>query len=203
MPRYIATQYPDLTKLSFWDDFVGNTVNHNWTFIGTGGVTLPNELGGHLKIVTVTSNYCIMNFGNVGPLSVAGHAKVTWRGKMTPAVAAGGLCQCGLHDVTNPLTYFIRWIYEPNANANFRCTVKAGGTETIVSSAISADNLNHDFKIECMTGSILFYLDGTLRATITTNIPTTQLQPYAGCVAAAAANSEINMDWVWCLGDRA
>lgn len=60
------------------------------------------------------------------------------------------------------------------SSANFRCVTTSNGvnTETITSTAVAA-NTNYDFKIVANRFQVLFYINNTLVATHTTNIPVT------------------------------
>lgn len=79
---------------------------------------------------------------------------------------------------------------------NWRCITRAAGVETNTDSGVAGDTNYHDFEIFInAVGNITFYLDGTLEATHTTNIPTTtdlSLQHYI--TNAAAAAKQLNMD---------
>jgi hypothetical protein len=204
MPLFAPPTYPDLLRAVFWDDFVAAGYNTRiWAVTGTGSITALSELGGRLRVRANAGASYRFNHGNIGGFSVAGKGMVLWRGKMTPATAAAGLTHCGFQDVANPTTNYIRWIYEPNAHANFRCSCMSGGVETITDSGVVGDNNDHEFRIECSTGQVLFFLDGLLKITTTTNIPATQLQPFVGGTGSAAVVSDFNIDWVWGFGDRA
>jgi hypothetical protein len=204
MPLTVPPTYPDLLRAVFWDDFVTTTYNNRiWAVTGTGSITSLSEIGGRIRVRANAGLSYRFNLGDVGNFTVAGKAAMVWRGSMTPATAAGGLCHCGMQASTNPTTNYVRWIYEPNASANFRCSCVNGGSETIQSSGVAGDNLDHEFRIECSTGVVLFYLDGILRYTNSaSNIPTGQLQPFAACTGSAAVVSDLNADWVWGIGDR-
>jgi hypothetical protein len=204
MPLTIPPAYPDLLRAVFWDDFISASYNTRiWAVTGTGSAAVQSEIGGRVRVRATAANSYRFNHGDVGGFSVAGNCIIIWRGKMTPATAASGLAMCGFQASTNPTTNYIRWIYEPNAHANFRCSCVSGGVETISDSGVAGDNNDHEFMIECATGSINFYLDGVLKVNITTNIPTGQLQPFIECTGSAAVVSDFNADWAWAIGARA
>lgn len=204
MPLVIPPAYPDLLRAVFWDDFLAAGYNNRiWAVTGTGSVLSLSSIGGRLRIRANAGASYRFNHGDVGGFTVGGNANIAWRGSMTPAVASGGVCECGFQASTNPTTNFVRWQYSPNANANFRCITTSGGVSTTTSSGVAGDNLDHEFRIECATGQVKFYLDGLLLVTTTTNIPTGQLQPFVNCTGSAGTVSDFDADWVWTIGDRA
>ena len=66
-------------------------------------------------------------------------------------------------------------------DSNFQCITKDGTTATTTNSTIAADTNFHMFDIifNDTTNTYTFYIDGTLRATHTTNLPTAATQSYA------------------------
>jgi hypothetical protein len=203
MPLVIPPAYPDLVRAVFWDDFLAASYNSRiWAVTGTGSIASQSSLGGRIRVRANAGASYRLNHGNIGAFTIGGAGQIAWKGSMTPAVAASGLCECGFQGSTNPTTDLIRWQYAPNTSANFQCICTAGGVSTTTSSGVAGDNADHEFRIECTTGQVLFLLDGVLRATIVTNIPTGQLQPFVNCTGSAAVVSDFNADWVWVLGTR-
>jgi hypothetical protein len=138
----------------------------------------------------------------MGAFSVAKQAKVRWYGRLTsPGAGTGGLAECGLQGSTNPTTMSVRW-NRTRGTTNFQCICTNSGTSTTVGSGVAGDANDHDFGIECYSGSILFYLDGVLRATITTNITAELLQPFVNCTGSTSTAATANMDYVDARGDR-
>jgi hypothetical protein len=204
MPLYTPPAYPDLFRAVFWDDWISATYNTRiWAVTGTGSITSLSSIGGRIRMRADAGASYRLNHGDVGGFSIGANANIIWRGSMTPATASGGLCECGFQSSTNPTTNYIKWQYAPNTNGNFRCICTSGGTSTTVDSGVAGDNLDHEFRIETTTGQALFYLDGVLKATITANVPTGQLQPFVGCTGSSGTVSDFNADWVWALGNRA
>lgn len=60
---------------------------------------------------------------------------------------------------------------DAGAAVNWFAVCRKAGVETAVDTTILGDLLNHDFKIVITNGIAQFYIDGTLRATISTNVP--------------------------------
>jgi hypothetical protein len=204
MPLYIPPAYPDLVKAVFFDDFITSTYNTRiWAVTGTGSMAAQDVVGGVMRIqATATFSYR-MNHNNYGSFSIGNNAQIAWRGAMHPPTAGtGGLVECGFQTSTNPTTNYIRWQYL-RGTTNFQCICTSGGTSTTTDSGTAGDTNNHEFRIECVTGQALFYLDGILKATITTNIPTGNLQPFANCTGSTTNVSYFDADWVDARGFRA
>jgi hypothetical protein len=191
------------TYITFFDDFVTSSYNSRiWSVTGTGSVTSIDNIGGRQRIRANANSAYAFDHGNMGAFSVEKNANITWLCSMTPATGSGGLCECGFRATTNPTTNMIKWQYSPNANANFRCICTSGGISTTVISDITGNNNDNEFRIECATGAILFYINGVLKATINTNIPTGNLQPFANCNGSSTTVSDLNADWINAIGSR-
>ena len=78
----------------------------------------------------------------------------------------------------------------------------SGGTPSTADSGVAFDTADHEFFIETVTGSVNFYLDGVLRATIVANIPTGTLQPYVNCAGSTTIAASMNVDWIQAIGAR-
>ena len=115
MSLFTPPAYPDPVTVIFYDDFVAASYNNRiWAVTGTGSITSLSSVGGRIRVRANAANSYRINHGNFGAYSVANRATVTWRGSMTPATAANGLCECGFQSATNPTTGLIHWQYAPN-----------------------------------------------------------------------------------------
>ena len=73
------------------------------------------------------------------------------------------------------------WFGKTTAGPNWVCVTHDGATSTIVDSTVAADTAWHRFRIvysgatadDSGVGRVLFFIDGVLRANITTTLPTT------------------------------
>lgn len=69
-------------------------------------------------------------------------------------------------------------------NGNIIAVCRSAGVETTVDTAIAAATpTEHDFAIAFDSGNARFYIDGVLKATITTNIPSVDMTIFFGCSA--------------------
>ena len=204
MPLYTPVFYADPNTLVFFDDFAGSVYNSRiWAVTGTGSAAVQNTVSGRILITGNSGASYRFNHGNMGAFSVAQQAKVQWRGALIqPGGGTGGVAECGLQSTTAPTTTSVRW-NRTRGTTNFQCYCQSGGTGAPVDSGVAADSSDHDFRIECYSGNILFYLDGTLRATITTNITADLLQPFVNCTGSTTTAATANMDYVDTRGNRA
>jgi hypothetical protein len=204
MPVFFPPSVADPSNVVFFDDFTGSVYNSRvWAVTGTGSAALQNSLSGRILITGNTGLSYRINHGNLGAFSVAQLAKVQWRGSLvSPASGTGGLAECGLQSTSAPTTTSVRW-NRTRGTTNFQCYCQSAGTGSPVDSGVVADSNDHDFRIECYSGSVLFFLDGVLRATITTNITANQLQPFVNCTGSTLAAATANMDYVDARGVRA
>jgi hypothetical protein len=204
MPLYSTPLYPDTGRVVFWDDFIMSSYDTRvWAVTGSGSVTSLNLVGGRIQIQATASNTYRFNHNNFGAFAVASNAQITWRGAMTrPTGGTGGTVECGLQATTSPTTNLICW-KGLRGTTNFQCLCTSGGTTTTTDSGVAFDTNDHEFFIETVTGSVNFYLDGVLRATITTNIPSGNMQPYVNCAGSTTLAASMSADWVQGVGARA
>lgn len=203
MGLYFPPIYADTSRVVFWDDFIQSSYNSRvWSVTGTGSVTSLDLIGGRLQIQATAGNTYRFNHGNYGAFSVANTAQVAWRGSMTvPNGGSGGSVECGLQASTNPTTNLICW-KALRGTTNFQCICTSGGTSTTTDSGVAVDTNDHEFRIETATGTVNFYIDGILKVTTTTNIPSGNLQPYVNCAGSTSVAATTNMDWTQVTGSR-
>ena len=203
MPLYALPIYPDTSRVVFWDDFIAASYDTRvWAVTGTGSVTSLGTVGGRIQIQATAGNTYRFNHNNFGSYAVASNAQVNWRGAMTrPTGGTGGTVECGLQAATNPTTNKICW-QGLRGTTNFQCICMSGGTPSTADSGVAFDTADHEFFIETVTGSVNFYLDGVLRATIVANLPTGTLQPYVNCAGSTTIAASMNVDWIQAIGAR-
>lgn len=189
------------SSLLFIDDFFGAR-DARWTFGGTGGTyTQNNEANGTGTMATGATN------NNSGQLSFNG--KNCFKASMSPRVKVRAKIS-----TTTKIKFFAGlWVDSNNAiafqynvttpAANFSCTCVSGGTASSVDSGVAADTNYHDFEFDTTsTSSVAFYIDGSLVATISTNIPTGVLEPIVLIQAKEAADKQLTIDLFHLDADR-
>ena len=204
MSLFALPAFPDPANAVFWDDFISATYNTRvWAVTGTGSITSLDQVGGRIRVRATAGNTYRFNHGNYGAYSVAAKAQVTWRTSLlVPTGGTGGSVECGLQATSNPTTNKICF-QAIRGTANYQCLCQSGGVGSPVDSGIAVDTNPHNFFIETLTGSVNFYIDGVLRANITSDIPSSTLQPYVNCAGSTTVVADANVDWVQVTGVRA
>lgn len=158
----------------FWD-FVRETMDTTvWTTSVSGsGSTITiatdkqygevimegNATGGH-------SAFVLKSWSNLS-INVADNFEVSWRVK---AVDDYSLTTLGLIASGNDQILMYKW-----GSANWKVHTYSGGVGTTTDTGVAQDGNYHIFKIVGSTGNVKFYIDDTLEATHTTNVPTVDL----------------------------
>jgi len=193
--------HPREKKYIFFDDFIGSGYDsRRWTLSTGGSIATQATVGGIILVRGNAASTFRMDFNNIAPFTSGSGAHIVWRGAMQPATAASGKVSCGFSEYVAPTTDWARWVYEPNASANFRCACTYSGSTTTESSGVAGDTANHRFEIQMALNSAKFYLDGVLTNTITANVISNYMQPFVSCTGSAAATSDFLADYVWAQG---
>lgn len=92
--------------------------------------------------------------------------------------------------------------------AHFRAVTRSGGVETDTDTGVVADTNNHKFEITVNAAgtSVIFKIDGSTVATVTTNIPTgtghaVGMSPMSIVKSVGTTNVNIFCDYVWAHGE--
>lgn len=91
--------------------------------------------------------------------------------------------------------------YSTNAgDTQYQCVCSNGAASTIVSSGVNADTSEHIFQFLVSGSTVTFYIDGTLVATISTNVPAAATQmTYALTIDNLTTSNPLSMTagYVW------
>lgn len=86
------------------------------------------------------------------------------------------------------------------SGVNVSCVTKNGiagaGNETVTDSGISDSSTYHVFEIKATSSSVEFYIDGDLKATHTTDIPSADIAVRVGIRNTAAEDKQMRVDWI-------
>jgi hypothetical protein len=139
--------------------------------------------------------------GDLPDFSVAKLASITSRSRLSSTTSIQG--EVGFEAASpDNTTNWITLYYDSVLGTNWQAECAASGVATTVDTGIAANTSYHEFRIECKSGSVVFFFDGVLVATITTNIPTMLLQPYSYIVSKTGSTRDIFFDWIECTGER-
>jgi hypothetical protein len=193
--------------------------------ISTGFTTLPAGLNWHPTEVTGTANWSVNTNRDELTFTTGGtiNSTMALRDKninanyllssRTPAIFTAqartlsttncntelGLVELAGTGFTPNGIYFKRT--DTATVGNWRCVTRAAGVETNTDSGRAGDANNHFFEIIIeSTSSVKFYIDGTLEATHTTNIPVSLNRRFyfSGTEASVSKSFALDMSEMVC-----
>jgi hypothetical protein len=188
-------------SIEFSDDFLG-AKEGRWNVGGTGGTYTQNsEADGTGTLATGSTT------NNLGKLTFGG--KTCFSAGMSPRM----LCRAKISATTNIKVFVGLWIdsntgiffqyNETTPAGNLKCVCVNSGTRTTVDSGVAADTSYHYFEFDANgTTSVSFALDGTPVATISTNIPSSALEPIIFVQTQESADKQLTVDLYHIDGDR-
>jgi len=164
------------------ENFSGSALDTDrWTFrnitgTGTGAMGDSVDGGCEIKPSTGGTDQSQIDFNGIRQYSPTGCAMISVAKSIgvSPNHHVLGL----INDYTlNISTAQTNSIIIDTSGASFRALSGDGSTWSSAGTVISKDNNWHNFKVEASSSNILYYADGLLRITKTTNRPTLPLQP--------------------------
>tara|TARA_R110000744_G_scaffold141996_1_gene253502 strand:+ start:495 stop:1868 length:1374 start_codon:yes stop_codon:yes gene_type:complete len=164
------------------ENFSGSVLDTDrWTFrnitgTGTGAMGDSVDGGYEIKPSTGGTDQSQIDFNGIRQYSPTGCAMISVAKSIgvSPNHHVLGL----INDYTlNISTAQTNSIIIDTSGASFRALSGDGSTWSSAGTVISKDNNWHNFKVEASSSNILYYADGLLRITKTTNRPTLPLQP--------------------------
>jgi hypothetical protein len=184
-----------------YDDFLGGNYDDRW-WAGRGTGSLTALADGILRVrATAGASYELYQ-GDFCNLSVAGLAVMNSRWKCVDVTSVQGKIGFEAASPDNASDW-IAFIFDSAISVNWLCQSAASGSVTTVDTGVACSTAYYEFRIETRPGQVTFFLNGVLIATITTNISSLLLQPYAYVVATGASARDIYFDWLEVFGDRA
>jgi uncharacterized protein (UPF0333 family) len=181
------------SSATFFDDFDGSTVGMGWTAVnsGTGAAeSLADVVAGENTMgvlqwstgTTATGRAALIR--NTGATMLGqGKFDMDIRAKVPTlsVVAQEFSVQLGLHDATTKATVdgvYFHYDRAGYANDQIRCVTGSNGSLTTNNSGVTIDTAwnKYEININAAGTQVLFYINGTLVCTNTTNIPTTALR---------------------------
>ena len=176
---------------------------------GTGAVV---DQAGHNKSVIVLATDASLNafvgilnkgFGDHSYRIIAAGVPAIYSARMKTDAATQGYWYCGLTNTrfSNGITETADGVYFRRVDGagagTWESVTRAGGVETANGAVVTGDTAYHDFEIRILsTTSIGFYIDGVLRNTHATNIPSNPLLLSFNVVAKSAAARGLLPDFV-------
>lgn len=180
--------------VSLFDDFLDPNVSISTK---TATIAIQNAVNGVCRITNATSTGTFDGIFQSGrPWKLSSGMTITAEIKTIPVIISGAWDTCiGLLQGQDGWSDEIAFILS-GGSANWKCVTRlsSGGTTTTDSGVAEVVGTPNVLKIVATPSSVLFYIDGVLKATHTTNIPTTNL----GLCVAVNASRSMDMDYVNC-----
>lgn len=178
----------------FWwyDDFVGDTIEHKYVI--TAGVALrTDEIAGVVRLTTTAANGNFRNITGGTDFEWLKAAKdFTWeiRAQLSSTASVGAY-------PLNALSGFnvVQLRYDTSVpDTNWQLVTSA----TVTDSGVAPDTDWHTYKVVVSgTGTqVDFYIDGDLKCTSTTNIPTQDLAWQIAVYTRTTASKYMNVDYI-------
>lgn len=157
-----------------YDDFIGATLRPEWASSGDAGgiITRANsELS--IRTNNTDDHKFRVNAGGDKFTSQGDKPNVFLRGKQS---ITNIHVRFGLYDDDND---YILFDFDTDVDGDWHIKSKKAGVETDSTTNIAATNAFHEFLFQVLSPTaIQFYIDGTPRGIISTNIPIVLMQPF-------------------------
>ncbi len=197
---YIESVYDLSTtvpKKHFVEFFSSNgTIPDRWSSsIGvSGSITMPtgDNNGILLNTGTTANSYARLHFNNVNNFA-NDNASIIFIGSLT-SLAANFEAYLGFNAGTTAGLGQGAGIYLTQSKANIS-SWSSGGAFTFTDSTVAADTSDHVYQVTLSGANVKTYIDGTLATTITTNLPSVDLQPF---FAVNTSGTDRNFNLKYC-----
>jgi len=183
----------------FYDDFWGDVLSDLWADQAeTGSIAIQSALdNGVLRIITgagANDDHSV-TWGAIRPYDPAKVIHFECRARSETDVVIDAMI--GLfEDVNDNICWYL------NESDNFYAYNIDGGVATTTDTGIPIDTDWHTFAIEIDGTDVRYYLDGTLEATHTTNIPTERMEPRFWIETKDAVLKNLDIDYVCIMQER-
>lgn len=204
MPVKKYIEQIDRNRYYFWDDFGASNLDiRTWGYGGSAGGSLVKlaALGGQIRItVGGTSGneyYLVQNTRR----NIEFPADCTYRVQIEDETYSAH--QFGF-EVDG--THYVEWIANSAVSTNWLVRCQNGASYTEVDTGWRVDpDVWVELRIVATASSVQFLINGSLRTTVTTNIPTGPFGPivYLYRNAGGVGTRSSLLDWVEIFGSRA
>ena len=196
----------DKSKFYFWDDFGGYQIDpYKWftSVYGNGSnvsILEGDYAGGQLRIRSgnAIDRSADLNWNVNYQVSAPLGFEIEFRVKTVDVNSSHS--RIGAANFGDNEAYII---LRRDGTNNWEAWCVTPADATIVDTGIASDTSWHVFRIEASSGQALFYIDSSLVATITTNVPTQFLECtlYQETIGGSS-NREMRIDYIEIVGGR-
>ena len=186
-------------RMQFFDDFIGDWTDWWWTSTGGTGSSVEwiEAIAGQISLQSggVSGNSVWLGLGN-SAVTIVANAELEFRLKLVETTYA--YVSAGLNGSNQYAQFYV------SENGNWFVSSYNGSGNTLTNTGMAADGDFHVFKIEATSTSIKFYIDGLLKATHTSNLPTSLMtfSFYMDTSNSSSSGEEIRLDYVKISCDR-
>lgn len=185
-----------------FDDFITSSLQNIWIVLYSGSgsnVDVIDGIGGQVTVVSGTSasDYAELRVSNKTLIKSA-NFKVTGRFKISSTT--NNTVEFGLYGDSDNLA---RFIYDTGASpGNWSAETISSGSSTINDTTTSATTGWHIFEIHGSDTDLKFYIDGSLKNTISTNLPSVLLRVYLRQTSKTSSSRTTTCDYIEAISDR-
>jgi len=185
----VSQERGEIKKSWFVDWFYGNALKSNWLFTqGSPNITssMTDEINGGFELLTtlINSSSGFIDFGDKRHYSPTGGVFVAI---VTSTPITDYFTFIGLIDIvvgtTDAMFFRLDSLTAPNIIFRTQETLV-----TEIDTGVAQDTNSHRYEGQLTSTRANGFIDGILRATITTNLPLTKLQPFMRQGTRAVAN---------------
>ena len=187
-------------KQHFWEYFSGDSLNARWTFAdysSTGSGAMSDSVDGGYIVTTgsATNARSGITFNDIRPFNYNSSVMIAVvRRNSVASFINSGLSST--KDIAASLTDSV--LYE-NDTSDTYINLMTTRTSTTTTATDVAIHTNYTaVKIETKASSVEMTLDGVLKATSTTNLPTAALQPNFMMLRRASGTANGNISYMEC-----
>jgi len=197
----ILTPLTTVKKQWFVEWFSGDDLKAYWTkrnINGIGTFAMDDVIGGGFKITTGSTafNESEIDFNDIRQYSnTSSIIIIVWKFDNSVADIGGGF---GDPATISKISSAVNKAFARAATgAGFFGLFTGDGTaHSATNSDVATDANFHSHKVECRSGDVKYTLDGILKITKTTNLPTVKLQPFFAVQTGDATTAIANIRYL-------
>lgn len=188
--------------VEFFDDFVGSEISLQWINLLNGGTSdacIVDGVGGVVQLTSgpVATFSSELSFGNK---TIDKSFDTTLKFRLKQNSITQTKIEFGTIIDGNNLVQFI--YDKTTTGGNWESKTISSGTATTNDTLFSADTSYHVFEIKYFNTSIEFYVDGVLKTTHSTNLPSGLMNVYMKQTSNDNISKNIQVDFVKINGQR-
>jgi len=207
----IVNVRPDIRlRHDFMDDFIGDALDARWATTLTGGTitVIDNIENGILRFSTgaTNGNDARLHFGAIRQYKRSLNPRMIFRLKLgqigTNYSLLAGFVQSDFDPSTAPAgtnNHALLYAYFDSVDIqDYLALSTADGTIQSKFVGVASDTSYHTYTLELRSGDVRLWVDGVLRYTKTTNLPTSTIlmQPYVGINTATTVDKTADLDYI-------